>query len=177
MAGHSKWKQIKYQKEAADKKRGALFSKLLQAITVAAKTDPNPQFNPRLRAAINKAKENNVPGENIERAIKRASDKSSALEELLLEGYGPGGVAVIITAITDNPNRTIPEIKKILGEHGAKLSEPGSVRWAFIPPTPGGDWQAKFTQKTDTETMEKLKALLEELEDHPDVQNIYHNAA
>src|SRR3989338_6534246 len=104
MSGHSKWKQIKHQKEAADQKRGLLFSKLLKAIAIAAKDDSNPQFNLRLRAAIREAKEGNVPFDNIERAVKRASERSEALEELLLEGYGPGGAALLIVATTDNSN-------------------------------------------------------------------------
>lgn len=177
MSGHSKWKQIKHQKETADKKRGQLFSKLLQAITIAAKTDPNPQFNPRLRATIDKAKENNVPADNIERAVRRASEKSVALEELILEGYGPGGIALITTAITDNANRTIPEIKKIFSDHGAKWAEPGSVRWAFTPPPPGrAEWQAKFPQVVGAEERERLEALIRDLETHDDVQDVYHNA-
>lgn len=184
MSGHSKWKQIKHQKEAADKKRGRLFSKLLQAVTIAAKSDPkakraqHPQFNPRLRAAIEKAKEWNVPAENIERAVKRASERGEALEELTLEGYGPGGIALIVTAITDNSNRTIPEIKKIFSEHGAKWAEPGSVRWAFTPPASGGgEWQAKFPRSAGREEREKLEMLISDLEAHEDVQAVYHNAA
>ena len=178
MSGHSKWKQIKHQKGAADQKRGELFSKLLKAITIAAKSDPNPQFNPRLRAAIREAKEGNVPSDNIDRAVKRASERSEALEELLLEGYGPGGIALLIVAITDNSNRTVPEIKRIFADHGAKWAEPGSVRWAFTPPPAGGEkWQAKFPQAVGAGELEKLGELVRDLEEHDDVQNVYHNAA
>lgn len=177
MSGHSRWSQIKHQKEATDQKRGQVFSKLLQAIAIAAKADPNPQFNPQLRAAIEKAKENNVPAENIERAIQRASLKSEALEELVLEGYGPGSVAMIVTAITDNPNRTIPELKKILASHEAKLADPGSVRWAFASPAPGSAaWLAKFPQAISTEDRAKLALLVGDLEHHEDVQRVFTNA-
>src|SRR3989344_1522407 len=105
MSGHSKWHQIKHKKGAADQKRGVAFSKLLNAISVAAKTESNPDFNPRLRSAVEKARESNVPKDNIERAINKAKE-SSGLEEVLIEAYGPEGVAVIIEAITDNKNRT-----------------------------------------------------------------------
>ncbi|MEK7077138.1 MAG: YebC/PmpR family DNA-binding transcriptional regulator, partial [Patescibacteria group bacterium] len=104
MAGHSHWKQIKVQKGAADQKRGRVFSKLLAAVSIAAKSEANPQFNPRLRAAVAKAKENQVPQENIDRAIKKASEKNENLEEIRMECYGPGGAAIIAEAITDNSN-------------------------------------------------------------------------
>lgn len=173
MSGHSKWHQIKHKKGAADQKRGALFSKLLAAITVAAKTEPNPDFNPRLRTAIQKAKEENVPAENIERAIKRASEAGQNLEELIIEAYGPGGAAMLIEAATDNKNRTIPEIKKILSNAGGKWAEPGSVLWAFQKSPEG--WEAKFTQPASVENKEKLTALVAELEEHSDVQRVYTN--
>src|SRR3989344_3166194 len=121
MSGHSKWSQIKHKKGEADQKRGVAFSKLLNAISVAAKSEPNPDFNPRLRTAIEKAKEANVPKDNIERAINKAKE-GDALEEILIEAYGPEGVAVIIEAITDNSNRTISEIKNILAKHEAKIA-------------------------------------------------------
>jgi YebC/PmpR family DNA-binding regulatory protein len=173
MSGHSKWAQIKHKKGAADQKRGALFSKLLAAITIAAKTEPNPDFNPRLRTAIERAKKEGVPGENIERAIKRASETGQNLEELILEAYGPGGAAMLIEAATDNKNRTIPEIKKILSDAGGKWAESGSVRWAFEK-TPGG-WQAKFPQIVSDDDRKKLEALIAALREHDDVQEVYVN--
>src|SRR5579864_153859 len=111
MSGHSHWAGIKHKKEITDQKRGKVFSKLLAAISAAAKPEPNPEFNPRLRTAILKAKEASVPQENIEHAIKRAAEAGAALEELTFEAYGPGGVAIIIHAISDNRNRTVQEIK------------------------------------------------------------------
>src|SRR3990172_4352957 len=143
MSGHSKWSQIKHQKGIADKKKAVVFSKLLKAISVAAKSEPNPDFNPRLRTAIETAKQNNVPNDNIERAISKASEQKN-LEEITVEAYGPESVALIVEAVTDNRNRTIQEIKNILNENGGKMGEMGSVRWAFEQPVHGGDWIAKF---------------------------------
>jgi YebC/PmpR family DNA-binding regulatory protein len=177
MAGHSHWKQIKAQKSASDLRRGQLFSKLLNSITIAARHDPNPQFNARLRAAIEKAKENKVPQENIERAIKRASAKEGSLEELVVEAYGPGGTAIIVEAITDNRNRTLNELKEIFRENGAKLAEPGSVRWAFIPPSGNEfEWQPKFKQKINEAEKNNLEKLVADLEENDAVSKIYTNA-
>jgi len=174
MAGHSHWKQIKLKKSTSDQKRGKLFSKLLNAITIAAKTEPNPDFNPRLRTAILKAKEYQVPQENIMKAILKSKESNSQLEEIILECYGPGGVALLIEAITDKSSRTINEIKNILKEYDAKLSEPGSVRWAFEKKE--NDWQPKFTQKIEETQKEKLLKLIEELGGQDDVQKITTNA-
>ena len=174
MAGHSHWKQIKLKKAASDQKRGKLFSKLLNAITIAAKTEPNPDFNPRLRTAILKAKEYQVPQENIMKAILKSKESNSQLEEIILECYGPGGVALLIEAITDKSSRTINEIKNILKEYDAKLSELGSVRWAFEKKE--NDWQPKFTQKIEETQKEKLLKLIEELDSQDDVQKITTNA-
>jgi len=175
MSGHSKWSQIKHKKEAADQKRGKVFSKLLSAILAAAKSEPNPEFNPRLRTAIEKAKESNVPGENIERALRHASESGQNIEELIFEAYGPGGAAILIEAISDNKNRTIQKIKKTLNEFGAKWAESGSVRWAFEQLSAGG-WKAKFPQELSDEDKNKLKILIEALEENDDVQKVYTNA-
>ncbi|MCL5733207.1 MAG: YebC/PmpR family DNA-binding transcriptional regulator, partial [Patescibacteria group bacterium] len=155
---------------------GQLFSKLLNAITIAAKTDPNPQFNPRLRSAIEKAKENNVPQDNIDRAIKKVSESAQNLEELVLEAYGPGGTAVLIESITDNKNRSISEIKKVLGDNGAKWAEIGSVKWAFNPPSGNTDWTAKFPQDIPEQDKSSILKLIEILEDRDDIQKVVTNA-
>lgn len=174
MSGHSKWKQIKHKKEATDKKRGRVFSKLLRAIRVAAKDEPNPDFNPRLRTAVEKAKEAQVPQDNILRALKQSDNKN--LEEIIMEAYGPSGSAIIIEAVTDNRNRTTNEVKNILSDLDAKFAEPGSVRWVFAPPTPENmSWQPKFKQKLNNKDGQKLKELIEALEEHDDVQKIYTN--
>lgn len=184
MSGHSKWAQIKHQKGVADEKRGRLFSKLLNAISAAAKLEPNPNFNPRLRAAIEKAKENNVPKENIERAIKKASEPGQKIEKLIFEAYGPGGTAILIEAISDNKNRSIAEIKKVLTDHEAKWAEEGSVRWAFeqiadqhgLGADSQGNWKAKFQQEISESDKRKLKNLVEALENREDVQMVYTNS-
>ncbi len=178
MSGHSHWAGIRHKKEITDERRGKVFGKLLAAISAAAKSEPNPDFNPRLRTAITKAKEAAVPQENIERAVKRASEADTDLEELTFEAYGPGGAAIVIEAISDNKNRTVQEIKMILKEHGGKWGEAGSVRWAFGLPAGGErEWKAKFPQELSEEDAKKLLALVEALEDNGDVQNVFTSAA
>ncbi len=174
MSGHSHWAGIKRKKEITDKKRGKIFSKLSKAITAAVGSEPNPDFNPRLRTAVQKAKEASVPVDNIERAVKKASEPGAALEELVIESYGPGGAAILIEAIADNKNRVIAEIKKLLSDHGAKWAEQGSVRWAFEEKD--GVIAPKFAQDLSAEDGEKLETLLEALDDNDDVQNVYTNA-
>ena len=134
MAGHSHWAGIKHKKALVDAKRGKLWSKLAKAIIVAAKLGgPDPDSNIRLRAAIDEAKAVSLPKENIQRAIKRGSGdgETDQLDELVYEGYGPGGVAVLAEAVTDNRNRTAPEIKKIFEVCGGKLGTTGCVAWNF----------------------------------------------
>lgn len=174
MSGHNKWTQIKRKKEVTDKKRSQIFSKLLRTISLAAQIDSNPQFNPRLRWAIDAARENNVPNENIERAIKKSQDVGS-LESLCMEAYGPEGVAILIEAETDNKNRTVAETKKILSDHNGKWADPGSVLWAFQK-NETGEWVASFPQTISEESQEKLFALCEALDDHDDIISIYTTA-
>lgn len=134
MSGHSKWSQIKHKKGATDAKRGQLFGRLVKEITIAAREGGvNPDANARLRSAMERARSEGMPKDNIERAIARASgaDSDTQLVEILCEASAAGGVAIIIEAITDSRNRTINEIKHILSEHGAKLAEPGSLMWNF----------------------------------------------
>ena len=178
MSGHSHWSGIKRKKEITDNKRGKIFSKLLALITAAAKTETNPDYNPRLRSAIEKARENNVPAENIERAIKKASENNQELEELILEAYGPGGIAILMTAITDNRNRTVAEVKSILTKNNGKWAESGSVLWAFEATTPARDeWNPKFTQEVASEEdANKLDNLIDILEDYDDIQKVFINA-
>jgi len=175
MSGHSHWAGIKHKKEITDKKRGKIFSKLLKAISAAVQSEPDPNFNPRLRTAIAKAREASVPADNIERAIKKASD-SENLEGLTFEAYGPGSAAILIEALSDNRNRAVQEIKTILRDYEGKWAESGSVRWAFDPAPEGGGWNAKFPQDIPENEKQKLIILLETLEDNDDVQNVYTNA-
>jgi|SRR3989338_8099590 len=135
MSGHSKWAQIKHQKAGTDAKRGTLFSKLARMITVAARdARGNPDMNPKLRQAVEQAREAGLPKDNIERAIERATGSgadATALRAFAYEAYGPGGSAFLITGLTDSQNRTTNEIKRILDEHGGRLAESGSVAWMF----------------------------------------------
>ncbi len=134
MSGHSKWHSIKHKKAAADAKRGKVFTKIIKEITVAARMGGGElESNPRLRLSVNRAKEANMPGDNIERAIKKGTGELEGVhyEEILYEGYGPEGVAFIIDVLTDNRNRTVAEIRKILSKHGGNLGESGSVGWMF----------------------------------------------
>lgn len=134
MSGHSKWTQIKRQKGAADVKRGSLFTKHAKLIALAARHGGDPAMNPSLRTVIDKARADNMPMANIERAIRRGTgeDKSaSQIEEILYEGYGPGGAALLVQALTDNKNRTVADIRHIFSSHGGNLGESGSVAWMF----------------------------------------------
>jgi len=134
MSGHSKWAQIKRQKGVADTRRGQLFTKLTREIIVAARQGGgNPDTNFRLRLAVQKARDSNMPLDNIDRAIKKGSGElgPASLSELTIEGYGPKGVAVIVKAFTDNKNRTISEIRNVFSKHGGSLSESGGVAWLF----------------------------------------------
>lgn len=134
MSGHSKWSTIKHKKGAADAKRGKIFTRILKEMTVAARMGGgDPDGNPRLRAAIAEAKANNMPKDNIDRAIKRGTGELEGLtyEEQTYEGYGPGGVAIIVETLTDNGNRTTPEIRHMFEKAGGNLGTPGSVKFQF----------------------------------------------
>jgi YebC/PmpR family DNA-binding regulatory protein len=134
VAGHNKWSQIKRKKAVLDAKRGKLFTKMIREITVAAREGGGePDFNPRLRLAVDTAKAANMPAENIERAIKRGTGELEGVtyEELTYEGYGPSGVALYIDCMTDNQNRTVAEVRHILQKNGGNLGTTGSVAWQF----------------------------------------------
>lgn len=135
MSGHSKWSSIKHKKGAADAKRGQLFTKLAKAITVAAKEGGgDPDANPALATAIQKARDESMPKANIERAIDRGTGEGPdavVVERIQFEGYGPGGTAVLVEALTDNRNRTSAEVRHAFTRHGGSLGEPGSVAWMF----------------------------------------------
>jgi YebC/PmpR family DNA-binding regulatory protein len=134
MSGHSKWHTIKHKKGAADAKRGKIFTRLIKELTVAARSGGgDADMNPRLRTIIAEAKANNMPRENIERAIRRGTGEEPGVsyEEIMYEGYGPGGVALMIQTLTDNKNRTVGEIRFILGKHAGNLAAENSVAWMF----------------------------------------------
>jgi YebC/PmpR family DNA-binding regulatory protein len=136
VSGHSKWSSIKHKKAATDAKKGQLFTKLARDITMAAKQgDPDPELNAALRLAVQKAKQANMPNDNIDRAIKKALGGGDAdnLEEVTYEGYGPGGTAVIVQAVTDNRNRTVAEVRHAFSRGGGNMAETGAVAWQFDP--------------------------------------------
>jgi YebC/PmpR family DNA-binding regulatory protein len=134
MSGHNKWSTIKHKKGAADAKRGKIFSKIIKEISIAARMGGgDPDGNPRLRVAVNAARSANMPKENVDRAIKRGTGELDGVnyEEIVYEGYGPGGVAVIVEALTDNKNRTVAEIRHIFDKYNGNLGESGCVSWIF----------------------------------------------
>jgi YebC/PmpR family DNA-binding regulatory protein len=134
MSGHSHWANIKHQKRREDHRRGKLFTKLVREITVAARQGGgDPEFNLQLRLAIDKAKDGNMPKENIERAIKRGTGEleGTNLEEIVYEGYAPNGVAVLVHAVTDNRNRTASQLRNAFSDRGGSLAEAGAVQWQF----------------------------------------------
>jgi YebC/PmpR family DNA-binding regulatory protein len=235
MSGHSKWATIKHKKGALDAKRGKIFTRLIKEITISARAGGDPDGNPRLRTAIAAAKAENMPQDNIKRAIQRGTGElpGAVYEEITFEGYGPGGVAVIVEATTDNRNRAVSEIRHAFSKNGGNLGEPNSVRFMFqkkglivvskedadeeklmnIVLEAGGDdlngegenWEiltepqaydavvqavrdagiepqvaevtmiASTYTKLEGATANQMMRLLETLEDHDDVQNVYSN--
>jgi YebC/PmpR family DNA-binding regulatory protein len=134
VAGHSKWAQIKHKKAQVDAKKGKIFTKIVKEISVAARLGGgDPEKNPRLRLAIDRAREVNMPSDNIKRAIMKGTGElpGTSYEEIVYEGYGPGGVALLIEVMTDNKNRTVSEIRHLLSKHGGSLGESGCVSWIF----------------------------------------------
>lgn len=132
MSGHSKWETIKRQKGANDAKRGAIFTRIGNQIAIAARAGTDPNMNPALALAIEKAKQANMPNANVQRAIDRVGDKNAAqLEEITYEGMGPGGVGIIIETATDNRNRTFPEVRNALSKNGGRMADAGSVMFQF----------------------------------------------
>ena len=236
MSGHSKWATTKHKKMAIDAKRGKIFTKVIKEITVAARVGGgDPDGNPRLRTVILKAKESNMPADNIKKAIQRGTGELPGVtyEESSFEGYGPGGVALLMAIMTDNKNRTVPEIRHLLSKHGGNMGEAGCVSWMFdkkgyivveggkidedslmslvleagaedmrrdgdnfeIITAPGDFEKVKgIIEKSgisiamsevtmipqnyidlDNKTSEQVLRLVEALEDHDDVQNVYTN--
>ncbi len=236
MSGHSKWHSIKHKKAKVDAQRGKIFTKLIRSLMVAAREGgPDPEKNNKLRLAIEKAKSYNMPNDNIKRAIEKGAglDSATNYEEIIYEGYGPGGVAVMIEALTDNRNRTAAEIRHIFSKHGGNLGESGCVAWMFerkgifsfqgdgidadklmelaleaealdmsetedgveitVAPTDFEKFKAlviengfeptyaeitmvpQTTVKLEGKEAEQMIKLMDELEDHDDVQQVYSN--
>ena len=176
MSGHSHWASIKHKKQFTDARKGKIFSKMAKMIAVAARKGGDPEMNPALRLAIERARSANMPNDNIERAIKRGTgeDKAGRLEEITYEAYGPNGTPLIIETITDNKNRTLAEIRHVLSNFGSKLAEAGSVKYLFDKK--GEDWIPKYsTEITDEKLKEQLEKLFDALDEHDDVKEIYSN--
>lgn len=175
MAGHNKYSKIKHQKAKNDGQKSKVFGKLVRFITVEAKKSGGNLKSPGLALAIEKAKKENMPNDTIDRAIKKATtDNSAAMESALYEAYGPGGIAILIEALTDNKNKAAQEVKAILARHGSELAAQGSAAWAFTKTHEG--WQATTTMPLEDADIEKLQSLVEELEENDEVQEVFTNA-
>lgn len=176
MAGHSKWKQIKTRKAATDAKKSKVFAILAKKIALESKNAGGDRNAANLKTAIAKARAENMPMDNIERAIARGAGKDAQdLAEVVYEAYGPGGAALVIEGITDNRNRTNQELKHLLSSKGFSLAAPGSALWAFSKIE--GEWQATTPLPVSPEDATLLADLIAAIEDHDDVKSVYTNAA
>lgn len=180
MSGHSKWNNIKNKKAAEDAKKGKAFGYVSRLIRVAVKegNSGDPGANPMLRSALEKAREVNMPRTNIDRAIERGLGRSksgSVIEEIVYEGYGAGGVGFMVTAITDNRNRTGSEIRAAFERHGGSLGGPGSAAYLFTIAADGTASVAIPMQPADASVVSQVERLVEILEDHDDVEQVVHN--
>lgn len=172
MAGHNKWSKIKRGKAIEDAKRGAVFTRIGNQIALAARSGTDPDMNPTLALAVEKAKQANMPKANIERSIARVADKSAAqLQEVLYEGYGPGGVAIMVECATDNLNRTYPEVKLAFSKHGGNIAEKGAVAFQFDQK---GVIQVKGSG--DDLVMQALEAGAEDVQEDGEESTVYTEA-
>lgn len=177
MSGHNKWSKIKNKKAVTDAQKSKIFGKLVRFVAVESKKAKGDINAPGLRAAIEKAKEANVPSDNIERAIKKGlGGEGGEMEQITYEAYGPGGCALIIEALTENRNKAAQEIKHILTKNGFELAVPGSATWAFSKTISGSEWTPKNTMAISEEDGAKLEILINELEENDEVQEVFTNA-
>ncbi len=175
MSGHNKWSQIKHQKAKTDGKKSKVFSKHASVIAMESKKAEGNLSAPSLIAAIERAKKDSMPKENIDRAIQKGkSADGSSLSEVLYETYGPGGTAILVTAVSDNPKRTTPEVRHILSKLGYQLGGVGSSAWAFQKTAEG--YVPTMVVELSEADGEKLAALVEALEEHDDIQDIFTTA-
>lgn len=174
MSGHNKWSKIKHKKAVTDAKKSKIFSKLVRLIQVEAKQAHGDVNSPGLKTAIEKAKKENMPLDNIERAIKKASESGDNMQPVTFEAYGPGGVGIIIEGLTDNNNRTSQEIKHTLSKNGSSLAAQGAVAWNFTKTN--GEWTPNTTMELSDDDLEKLGNLVDQIEDNDDVQEVFTNA-
>ena len=176
MAGHSKWAKLKHVKGKTDAQKAKLFSKLVRFITVEVKKAKGDKNAPGVRTAVEKARAANMPLDNIERALSKASGDGAELEQVTYEAYGPGGCALVIEAYTDNRNRTVQELKHLLALHGGTLANPGAALWAFQK-NAEGKLEAMMPIELSDEDAQKMAELSDALEEHDDINNVYSNAA
>lgn len=177
MSGHNKWSKIKNKKAVTDAQKSKIFGKLVRFIAVESKKAKGDTNSPGLRAAIEKAKEANVPSDNIERAVKKGTGgEGNEMEQITYEAYGPGGCALIIEALTENRNKAAQEIKHILSKNGFELAAPGSATWAFEKKAGESEWLSKSSIQISEEDGQKLDVLIEELEENDEVQEVFTNA-
>ena len=175
MSGHNKYSKIKHIKAKNDAQKSKNFGKLVRLITVEAKKANGVLTSPGLQAAIEKARGENMPNDTIDRAIKKATtDNSAAMESIIYEAYGPGGVAILIEALTDNRNKAAQEIKAILAKHEIALASPGSASWAFVKEA--GSWNPTTLNPISETDGESLMKLVEALEENDEVQEVFTNA-
>lgn len=175
MSGHNKWSKIKHKKAATDAVRSRIFSKHSRLITMESRRAMGDISSPALAAVIERAKKDSMPKDNIDRAVAKGKEADGAsLEEVMFEAFGPGGTAMLITAVTDNNNRTAPEIKHIFTKAGYAIGSPGSAIWAFSKTADG--YVPTSPLSLSDEDGEALSDLIEKLEDHDDVQDVYTTA-
>lgn len=175
MAGHSKWAKLKHVKGKTDAQKSKLFSKLVRFITIEVKKAKGNLSSPGVRSAVEKAKAANMPADNIERALSKASGEGTEMEQVVYEAYGPGGCALVIEGYTDSRNRTSQELKHLLSLHGGTLANPGAAIWAFQKNTEGV-LEATSPIELSDEDGQKMAQLFDALEEHDDVNNVYTNA-
>lgn len=173
MSGHNKWSKIKNKKAVTDARKGKIYTKMAKVIAVELKKANGDAKAANVQAAVKKAREFNVPNENIERALRK-NDNAAQVESIMYEAYGPGGAALLIEALTDNRNKAAGEIKHILSENGCALAAPGSASWAFTK-TPEGYMPNTMAPISEEDGL-KLDKLIEDLEDNDEVQEIWTNA-
>ena len=173
MSGHSKWHRIKHKKAATDNKRGREFTKLTSQIISAAQDNPNPDQNTALREAITRAKQANMPQKNIDKLLQKQSQATQ--QPNTYEAFGPGGTALLITTQTDNPNRTVAEIRALLKKAGLAMSEPGSVMWKFKTVSPF-NYTANYALQINPADKKQLNDLIDILTQHPDVETVFTDA-
>ena len=175
MSGHNKWSKIKHKKAASDAQKSKTFGKLAKLISVESKKVDGNVNSPSLRTAIEKAKQANMPSDNVDRAIKKASESPENMEHVTYEAYGPSGVGLVIEGLTDNRNKASAEIKHILSKNNASLGAQGSVTWGFTKE--GSEWKPNTTIDLSDSDLEKLSKLVDELEENDEVQEVFTNAS